>query len=221
MTAPANRTALIASLANWLRRSDLSTTEIPEAIALAEQRFNRELRLPEMEEVVAATTAAATITLPGDFLMLRSAFLDTDPKVPLEQMTPADLRSFYTAAATGRPSHFALQSGDEIAFGPAPDGAHPIVINYYAKIPALTSGQPTNWLLTDHADLYIHAALVELYALLRDAERAAIHEARTRQIVDELHRQARRRPGSLSRRYVGSPRVGSRASSQAVQVGEP
>lgn len=207
MTAPANRTALIASLANWLRRSDLSTTEIPEAIALAEQRFNRELRLPEMEEVVSATTAAATITLPGDFLMLRSAFLATDPRMPLEQMAPAELRSAYTAAATGKPSHFALQSGNEIAFGPAPDSAYPIVINYYAKIPALSTGQPSNWLLSDHADLYLHAALVELYALLRDAERSAIHEARARQVIDELNRQARRKAwggGPLRLRIPGT-----------------
>jgi hypothetical protein len=46
---------LKASLANWMNRDDLSTTEIPEAIALCERRFNRALRVPEMEDTASAS----------------------------------------------------------------------------------------------------------------------------------------------------------------------
>ena len=40
---PSNWAELKATLANWLAREDLSAAEIPEAIALAERRFQRTL----------------------------------------------------------------------------------------------------------------------------------------------------------------------------------
>ena len=48
---------LKATLANWLNRDDLSAAEIPEAIALAERRFQRTVFSPERET---ETTLAAS-----------------------------------------------------------------------------------------------------------------------------------------------------------------
>src|SRR5687768_4709099 len=163
MTAdPTTWADLKTSLANWLLRDDLSTTEIPEAIALAERRFNRNLRAPEMEDAVSTSTSGSTITLPTDFLELRAVYIDTDPKVVLEQLTFAELRNRYPSATTGIPQNYALQSGNEMVLGPSPDTAYPIVINYYKKITTLDATTATNWLLTAHPDAYLHASLTEL-----------------------------------------------------------
>ena len=185
-------TELKAELADWSNRSDL-TTQIPQFIASAERRFNRKLRVPEMEDVVSATTLAATITLPGNFLAVRALYLNTDPKVVLEPMSPGDLRNRYSAAATGQPQNYALQSGNELVFGPAPDSEYAIILNYWEKIPALGSTQATNWLLDAHPDLYRAASLVELYLFMKDESAAAIWEARTETLIEELNALARRK----------------------------
>ena len=189
---PESWAELKAELADWANRTDL-TTQIPSFIATAERRFNRMLRTPEMEEVVAATTSAATITLPADFLAVRALYLDADPIVVLEPMTPGELRGRYAAATTGLPQNYALQSGNELLFGPAPDAEHAIVLNYWKKIPALGAAQPSNWLLDAHPDLYRAATLVELHLFLKDERAAAIWEERTRALVEELNALGRRK----------------------------
>jgi len=189
---PESWTELKAELADWANRTDL-TTQIPSFIASAERRFNRMLRTPEMEEVVAATTSAATITLPANFLAVRALYIDADPREVLEPMTPGELRNRYAAAATGRPQNYALQSGNELVLGPAPDGDHAIVLNYWEKIPALGGAQESNWLLDAHPDLYRAAALVELHLFLKDERAAAIWEERTRMLIEELNGLGRRK----------------------------
>lgn len=207
MTAdPTNWTDLKASLANWINRDDLGATEIPEAIALAERRFNRALRVPEMEDVVSGSTVAGTITLPGDFLSARAVYLATDPKVTLEPMTLAELRTSFPAGVSGQPRNFAIQSGSEMVFGPAPDGIYEVILNYYQKIPALGETQPTNWLLTDHPDIYLAAALAELFDILRD-ERADRCELKLKGRIEELNAQGRRKAFSAAPLRIRSPLV--------------
>jgi hypothetical protein len=206
MTAdPTTWADLKTSLANWLLRDDLSTTEIPEAIALAERRFNRNLRAPEMEDAVSTSTSGATITLPTDFLELRAVYVDTNPKVVLEQLTFAELRNRYPSSTTGIPQNFALQSGNEMVLGPAPDATYTLVINYYRKIAALDGSTATNWLLTAHPDLYLHASLAELHMLLNDEQRAAFHEGRTRQVLDEIAGAGVRRAHSAAPLRIRPP----------------
>jgi hypothetical protein len=194
MTAdPTTWTDLKTSLANWLNRSDLSTTEIPEAIALAERRFNRTLRVPEMEDTASASASSGSITLPTDFMELRAAYISADPKVTLEPMSLADLRTTYAAATTGKPQNYALQSGNEMVLGPSPDATYTIVINYWAKIPALGGSQATNWLLTAHPDLYIYASRIHLFDLMKDwaSKEQAIKEVGT--IMYEINQEAQRK----------------------------
>lgn len=156
---------------------------------MAERRLNRVLRVPEMEDAVSTSSSAATFTLPSDFLEMRSAYVDASPKIYLRQVSMAELREMYPTTASGTPAHFAMQSGNEMTVGPTPSASTTYVLNYYQKIPALGSGQSANWLLTAHSDIYISAALVELYTLLRDPEGVAFHEGRFQQRIAELRKQ--------------------------------
>ncbi len=189
---PESWTELKAELADWANRTDL-TAQIPSFIASAERRFNRMLRMPEMEDVVAATTSAPVITLPANFLAVRAIHIDADPIVVLEPMTPGELRGRYAAAATGRPQNYALQSGNELLFGPAPDADYAIVLNYWEKIPPLGPAEASNWLLEAHPDLYRAASLAELHLFLKDERAAAIWEERTRTLIEELNALGRRK----------------------------
>lgn len=165
------------------------TARCKQLIAFAERRFNRILRVPEMETAATLTLNAATVSLPSDFLQLRSIYINTDPKVTLEPMEPATLRCQYATASTGRPQNYALQSGNEIVFGPSPDATYNLVINYYKKIPALGASQATNWLLTDHSDLYLFQSLIMAEFFGWNDERLPVIKGGVDEMIDELKMQ--------------------------------
>ena len=119
---------LKTSIATWLVRSD-QTDRIPEYIALAERRLNRVVFCPE-REATTTLTAAASVTLPTDFSAVRAIWLDTDPKVVLDQMTLNELRQSYSGATTGQPGNYAI-SGNQLILGPSPDSAYSIELAYW------------------------------------------------------------------------------------------
>lgn len=192
MAVPTTYSELCDNIATWMVRDDLDDI-IPEFIQAAESRFNRALRLPEMEDSVTTSFSAATITLPTDFLEMRTAYLDASPIVPLEQMGLAQLRAFNANNTAAKPYYFALQSGNEMVFGPEPGGEYDIILNYYTKIPTLSDDEPTNWLLTAHPDLYRAAALAEGFAFTVDQERGQIWETRTQIKIAELQAEGRKK----------------------------
>lgn len=189
---PTTWSDLKTSLANWLARDDLATTEIPEAIALFERRAQRTIFSPERDIVATLTIDAETEALPTDCWGMKALHLTTDPKTVLEPMTLAELRNTYSATTTGLPQHYAVQ-GENIVLGPSPDTTYTGKLTYIQTIPALGSGQATNWLLTDHPDAYVHGSLAELHLLLNDEARAAVHERVLQRIVGEIDATAIRR----------------------------
>ena len=179
-------------LADWLDRDDLNATTIPEAIALAERRFQRTLFGPEREIVADFAIDSESEALPVDCWGIKALHLATDPKTVLEPMTLAELRNTYAANTTGRPQNYAIY-GETILFGPAPDAAYTGRLTYIQSIPALGASQATNWLLTDHPDVYMHGALHELYIFLADEARAGLHDGKFRELAGEIADSAHRR----------------------------
>lgn len=193
MAVPTTWTELKAEMADWLDRTDL-TTQIPSFIGYAEARLNRRLRVPEMEADATASVSTDDIALPTDLLSLRSVYIDDDPRVVLSQVSPARLRELYpTDTTTGIPRVFAIQESTDLLLGPYPDAAYTVVINYWAKIPALGAGTATNWLLTAHPDLYLAAAMTEGCLLTMDEQRAALWDSRTEAKIAELNEAGRRK----------------------------
>jgi hypothetical protein len=151
--------ALQAAVADYLARSDL-TSQIPDFITLNESRMNKVLRTRYQETVSTITIDAATEALPTDFLEARTFVLSSSPNVVLEFMSPTDLETTYASGAAGRPLNFAI-IGSNFKFGPTPDATYSGSLTYYAKIPALSDSNTTNWLLTNYPDLYLYGTLME------------------------------------------------------------
>jgi len=186
MGEPTTWEALKTNLADWLDRTDL-TNQIEEFIGYAERRFNRVLRVPEMEESISSTSSGSTLTLPADFLQIRSVYIDRSPINFLKQVSMAELQEMFPTTDTSVPTHFALQSAVEVVLRPLPSGSFTYVTNYYQKIPALGASQSANWLLTAHPDLYIAQSMVEAMIFLRDAEGLAFWEQRSAEKIRELN----------------------------------
>jgi hypothetical protein len=201
---PAAYAALVTSLANWIDRDDLSTTEIPEAIALFERKAQRLIFTPDRETTADLSTTAEEITLPTDLWQIKSAYLTTDPKTFLEQMTLGELRNSYSASATGTPQNYALR-GTKMILGPAPDSTYTLKLAYVQTIPALSASATTNWLLTAHPDLYIMGALAELNKLMRDDQGAVMFAIERDARIQEVNQSGVRRSYGQSPRRIRSP----------------
>jgi hypothetical protein len=188
---PTTWTELKANIADWLDRTDL-TTQIAEFIGYAERRFNRELRVPEMEESVTASVSTASIALPTDFIAIKSLYIDGDSELTLlRQMSVDTLRSNFDGEETGTPEFFAMQSGSELLLAPAPTSSVTYIMNYWQEIPQLGSGQASNWLLAAHPDLYLAQSMVEAMIFLRDTEGLTLWEARAGKKMAEVKSQGR------------------------------
>lgn len=200
--AIANYADLQTTIANWLKRSDLAAI-IPDFITLAEARVARDLRLRKQVVNTTLSTVAGTqgVTLPSDFLEAENLTLsNTNPPGSLSVVTPEILdRKFPEAYVTGQPRVYTVV-GDEILFGPTPDAVYAVSLTYYQRFAAL-SASSTNWLLTNHPNVYLFAALAEASGYLFNDERIPTWEAKYQADVRSLQQvdDAALRSGSAMR----------------------
>lgn len=153
------RTELKAALADWLEKDDVETLA-DTWIALAETRMNRDLRVSHMVTRADLTVTDEYADLPADFLAPRLIRLKGGDRRVLVNMTEEDLAGFKAANPTGEVYAFAVVGG-EFEFAPAPTGTVELSLSYYAKIPALSDDNETNWVLTNYPDAYLRGALME------------------------------------------------------------
>jgi hypothetical protein len=164
---------LKTTIADYLNRDDL-TSIIPSFIALAEAKFNRKLRVRQMIKRANGQIETAFFAYPSDWLQAKEFQLNTSPIVRLEFVTEAygDNLKASRYIATGKPAYYTI-TGTQLEFIPAPDQTYSAELTYYAKIPALSDSNTSNWLLAYAPDLYLYGALLEASPYLKDDERLA------------------------------------------------
>jgi len=163
---------LKTAAANWLDRSDL-TDRIPEFIALAEARFNRELRTRDMETVsTAISTVAGTreYSLPTGFVQMKEFHLSTDPLTPLAYITPEMMTRLWAGSAQAKPQVFTIIA-DNVRLGPAPDAVYTTSMLYYKTFTALSDSATTNDMLTNNPDVYLYGTLLEAEPFIMNDQR--------------------------------------------------
>ena len=185
--ALANYTDLLASVAAWLNRTDL-TAVIPDFVTLAEERIARDLRLRKQVITTTLPTVAGvqSVALPSDFLEAENLSI-ASATIPgsLSVVTSEYMdRMFPSGYNTGRPAVYAMIA-DTIIFGPTPDAVYSISMAYYQRFATLSSSA-TNWLMTNHPSIYLNACLTEASAYLMDVDKAQAYDGRYRAAVDAL-----------------------------------
>lgn len=181
-----NYPELQASVASWLK-NDTLTSFVPDFITLAEARIARDLRLRrQVANTTLATVAGTqTVALPSDWLETENITLMTSSPKAMSVVTPEwmDIR-FPAGISTGEPRFYAVV-GNNIVLGPTPDAVYNISLDYYQRFAAL-SVTPTNWLLTNHPNVYLSAALHEGFMYTMEEERAMSYLARYMAEVKQL-----------------------------------
>ena len=181
---------LKTAAANWLDRSDL-TDRIPEFITLAEARFNRVLRIRDMETVsTAISTTAGTreYSLPTGFVQMREFHLSTDPITPLSYITPEMMSRIWAGSSRGKPEVFTVIA-DKVRLGPNPDAVYTTSMLYYKKITALSDSATTNDMLTNNPDIYLYGTLLEATPFIMADERISLWLAAFEKAVADIQNQ--------------------------------
>lgn len=191
-------TALQTAVASWLHRDDVSTS-IPDFIALAEEAMSRDLAdLPVMwaTATVSVTAGQNSLSLPADALGLVYAkvlgsYQQQIPFVSIESL----IRTTSPVVATGRPQAIAFR-GNTGADGkasaivyPTADAAYDFEIGYRSAVPALSSGNPTNFILKRAPSIYLYGALIASAPFVVQDDRLPMWEAKYRQAVDAFKSQ--------------------------------
>jgi hypothetical protein len=125
-----------------------------------------------METRVTADTIADTeyYTLPSQYVAMRNIQLNTDPKTPLEYLTPEQMDRIYAGSNKGKPKAYSI-IGNDIQLRPLPDSVYEIEMLYYKYFTPLSDSAPTNDMLTYHPDAYLYGALVEAEPYLQNDKR--------------------------------------------------
>jgi hypothetical protein len=195
-------TSLKQAVANWVdATNDISagSERVAEFIALAEADFNRRLRVRPMED---STTVAPTRTaaLPASFLQLRTIRRNNNTGGTLDYLPPDQFWTDYGDTSVGEPEAYTIE-GENLVFGPASNGTT-VIVSYYKPIAALTTSATTNWMLTNHPDVYLYGALVAAEPFVHDDKRMpmwkTLYEEAIKQ-VDESDKNDRHGSGLVMR----------------------
>lgn len=169
-----------AITSNWANRTDLSA-RVGEFITLAEAKFNRRLRTVEMETAMTETAiSSGVIARPADMVAIKAIWRTNDQK----ELTARTLQQIMQAASTADPPLEYAWSGANLAFNHTGGSVAAV---YYAKVPALSDSNTTNWLLTDSPDLYLWAGLEQTAIYLRDEVGVAFFGAKCDGLIEELN----------------------------------
>jgi hypothetical protein len=175
---------LKTAIDSWLARDDL-TSKTGDFIMLAEARLNRICPLNVNRVDLAMTCASGSrnpITFPTDFVEPIALYLTTNSAYTMLLPKIAGTFSYGTTEAT--PVAWCI-NGSAIDLDSPCDAAHTFSFRYRKSF-TLSDSAPTNWLLTNHPDVYLHAALVEAEMYLKDFEAAAVRLAMVEQTANQV-----------------------------------
>lgn len=157
-----NYTSLVADIATWMKRTDL-TAVIPSFVETAQYSLNRELgrqQLAQWEQRAETTTTQGDegIARPTSSAGIRTMKLLGASNRDLLFRTPAVLDGKYSSTELGIPDVWTLD-GNEIRLRPVPGGEYTIQITYWKVPTPISASNATNWYTDNEPDLLLFECL--------------------------------------------------------------
>ena len=149
---------LKVAVTRWSARSDLAG-DAEDFILLGEAALNRELQAVETEATLTGTVGSRSIDISAHSVERPRALFLTYPDTGDEvQLTSKTDGTFPYIDDNGEPELWSVD-GDNIKFDRPLDQAYSFRFEFSQRF-ALSDAAPTNWLLTNHPDVYLAAVLI-------------------------------------------------------------
>jgi len=186
--ALSNYDDLQAAIADWLIRDDLGA-RIPDFISLNEKSMNRLLKTAEMEVETSLVTVPSNpnVALPTGYSGLRRLRAYNNSIWYDVQILP--LEPSRDNGVIGAPPVAASIVGSNINFRPIPNGAYPLLMNYYAKFAELSDSNPTNWILENHPDAYLYGSLLQSAPYLGTDDRLPLWADGFNSVIQQINEE--------------------------------
>lgn len=152
-----NYSDLQSEALDWMERAGQSG-KAPLWIKLAEARLNREIPAVETDTTLTGTAASNVISISAISIVQPIALFLAESGRDEVEIDPAVEGLFPVLATSGRPSQWSVD-GTNINFDRPLDSAYPFRFRYRERF-ALSDSATTNWLLTNHPDVYLAATLM-------------------------------------------------------------
>lgn len=161
---------LQSAVASFLHRTDL-TTQIPDFIVLAEADLQVRANLSQWETTSSLSFTTGTASLPSDFSQAISVVYGSQTG-GLKFLPTTQFDEYAAWASSGEPVYYTI-TGSSMKISPTATGS--ATMRYMAGFTALSSGAPTNSLLTLFPDAYLNGSLTHANVWLQDEAAAARH----------------------------------------------
>jgi hypothetical protein len=176
---------LSTAIGTWEERT-FTTAETDEFILLAEANANLRLATDYRRRTSATINldASGIGTLPTSFIGMSSLTRDVVGSLPLKQVSAAALIERNPYEVSDEAEVFALLTSTTLQVAPVTDDNYLAV--YSTVVPALTSSNTTNWLLTLAPHYYLFSCQAAAAAKFKAYQEAAMLDAKANMILDQI-----------------------------------
>lgn len=182
----ANYSELQSEALDWMERAGQSG-KAPTWIKVGEAKLNRRLGVVETDTTITGTIGSRRIDISSVAMVQPIALFIAEVGDDEEELTPKADGTFPYLADNGRPKYWAVD-GTNIDFDCPLDAAYPFRLRYRQRF-ALSDSTPTNWLLTNHPDVYLAATLMWGAGYNQDWQNGAIWKQTLEEAIPEIKNQ--------------------------------
>jgi hypothetical protein len=198
-----------AQIAEWANRADWSDNLVASFIAMANAKFNAELRIDRMIRFADNTVTCRCAPLPDDWLQMDLVKIKNangaDGFLPIRYKARDE---FFNLTDNWAYGYYTIE-GRQIFFGGPPDDTEGVdfKIAYYADVPVFSDACPS-WLYTKYPSVYLHAALMhaDLHAVGEEQSAGNMKQLTEDEIqkLNALHLRAKASGSRMTRSRVRS-----------------
>jgi hypothetical protein len=176
---------LSTAIGTWEERT-FTTAETDEFILLAEANANLRLATDYRRRTSATINldASGIGALPTSFIGMSSLTRDVVGSLPLKQVSAAALIERNPYEVSDEAEVFALLTSTTLQVAPVTDDNYLAV--YSTVVPALTSSNTTNWLLTLAPHYYLFSCQAAAAAKFKAYQEADMLDAKANMILDQI-----------------------------------
>jgi hypothetical protein len=207
--------------ASWLRRAGNATyvAEVPDFVTLAEARLNREIGAVETDASRTGTVDSRSISISALSIVEPIALWVADPGEENEREVQKQAASSMAYVdSSGRPSQWCMDSTTNLKLDRPCDLAYAFRFRFRERF-ALSDSVTTNWLLTNHPDVYLAATLMWGAGYLESWPNGSVFKGMLDEGLASVQRTLSRQKRGTARVDPALVRIGRRSYDDLVNNG--